>query len=65
MADAGANVLITGRDEKKLQNVAQELGVMYVMAEVVVLADIDKTSHKANNQLNGVDVLTNHVIAGE
>ncbi|WP_045114240.1 SDR family oxidoreductase [Microscilla marina] len=65
LANAGAKVLITGRDEKKLQNVAQELGVMYVAANVALPADIDKTFDMVNNQLGGLDVLINNAGIGE
>ncbi len=65
LLNAYTRVVITIRDEKKLQNVVQELGVMYVTADVAVPADIDKTFDEVNNQLGGLDVLANYAIVGE
>lgn len=65
LSEAGAKVLITGRDEKKLQNVAHELGVLFVAADIASPADIDKTFDVVNNQLGGLDVLINNAGIGE
>lgn len=65
LVEAGAKVLITGRDENKLQNVAQEIGALYVAADVSSPTDIDKTIDNVHNQLGGLDVLINNAGIGE
>ncbi|HAS45319.1 MAG TPA: short-chain dehydrogenase [Microscillaceae bacterium] len=65
LIEAGAKVLITGRDEIKLQNVAQEMGAFYVAADVASPEDIDKTITEIHNQLGGLDVLINNAGIGE
>ncbi len=65
LIEAGAKVLITGRDENKLQNVAQNLGTFYVAADIAYPADIDKTVAAIHQQLGGLDVLINNAGIGE
>lgn len=64
LLDAGAKVMITGRDETRLKMVAQELDAMYVQADVSNIDDIDKTFREVENQLGGLDVLINNAGIG-
>lgn len=61
----GANVLITGRDEKKLRQVAQDLNVAYFHADVSVEKDIQATYDWIHTNWNGkLDVLVNNAGVG-
>jgi len=65
LIEAGAKVLITGRDENKLQNVAQKISAFYVTVDIASPEDLDKTVTKIHNQLGGLDVLINNAGIGE
>lgn len=58
-AAAGANVLITGRDEPSLRKAAADLGarVSYVVADVTSREDCDRMAATAVERHGGVDVL--------
>ena len=63
--NAGAKVLITGRDPEKLQRVASELGVFGITADVAREADIKETFNMVTEKLGGLDVLINNAGFGE
>lgn len=64
LLEAGAEVMITGRDETRLKMVAQELGVMQVQGDVSNIHDIEKTFKEVESQLGGLDVLINNAGIG-
>jgi len=53
----GANVVITGRDSKKVADAAQELGVKGIVADVSSLSAIDSLVSEVKNSFGKVDVL--------
>jgi len=55
----GAKVVISGRDRKTLEKVAQELGhnVLAVQTDVTKLSDIDQLMARANETFGKLDVL--------
>ena len=57
---AGAKVCITGRDEGKLQRVAQELGVEQVALDQSQFDEIPNGVKTAIEKLGGIDVLINN-----
>ena len=63
--DAGAKVLITGRDEAKVEQVANELGVHGIAADASNEADIARTFEAVRSELGGLDVLINNAGFGE
>jgi 3-oxoacyl-[acyl-carrier protein] reductase len=65
LAEAGANVLITGRSEPRLKKTAEEIGVKYVTADVANPADIERTFQAVETELGGLDVLINNAGIGE
>ncbi|MFT4524291.1 MAG: 3-oxoacyl-[acyl-carrier protein] reductase [Bacteroidia bacterium] len=65
LSEAGANVLITGRDEEKVEAVAQELGVSGISADASSEADILRTFEAVKSELGGLDVLINNAGFGE
>ncbi|PKP47703.1 MAG: short-chain dehydrogenase [Bacteroidetes bacterium HGW-Bacteroidetes-12] len=65
LSEAGATVLITGRDEQKLKNVAAELNVFYHAFDIADLASLKKNATEIISKLNGVDVLINNAGVGE
>jgi 3-oxoacyl-[acyl-carrier protein] reductase len=62
---AGAKVLITGRDESKVQQVTAELGVFGVAADAGTDAGIAATFAAVEKYLKGLDVLINNAGFGE
>lgn len=56
----GAKVLITGCNEKTLQNAAKEVGCMYICYDVTDFEHMDEFVLRADNMLGGVDVLVNN-----
>lgn len=64
LSDKGAKVLITGRDEKKLQAVADELGVLAFAADVSKQSDVDKSYDFCLEKLGGLDVMINNAGIG-
>ncbi len=60
LKSAGAEVWITGRNLKKLEKAAADLGVHAVQADVGNGADWDKVL----NGMNGIDILVNNAGAG-
>lgn len=61
----GANVLITGRDEIKLDNVAKEIGAIPLHFDISNLKSIPQKAKKAINLLDSnIDVLVNNAGIG-
>jgi 3-oxoacyl-[acyl-carrier protein] reductase len=66
LAEAGAAVLITGTDEKKLEKVANEIGCEYVKADVSKQEDVHKTFEKVKGIFGSkLDALINNAGIGE
>ena len=64
LTKAGAKVAITGRDEVRLLEVARELGVLAIKADVSVEADVDRTYAEVLGAFGHLDVLVNNAGAG-
>jgi 3-oxoacyl-[acyl-carrier protein] reductase len=65
LKNAGANILITGRDAAKVNCVSKELGIHGIAADVANETDVLKTYEAVNTQLGGLDVLINNAGIGE
>ena len=55
--EAGAQVIITGRDADKVDKAAKELGVLGLVADVIKLVDTDKLVESVKNKFGKVDIL--------
>jgi 3-oxoacyl-[acyl-carrier protein] reductase len=64
LTQAGAKVAVTGRDEGRLQEVARELGVLAIKADVASEADVDRTYAEVLGAFGHLDVLVNNAGAG-
>jgi len=53
----GAKVVITGRDNNRVQTAANELGVKGIIADVSDLSAIDRLVEKVKNEYGSVDIL--------
>ncbi len=62
---AGAEVLITGRNAKKLKVVASEIGASYVKADISDFSKIKSSFKKMLKTLGGLDVVINNAGVGE
>ncbi len=60
LKDAGAQVVITGRDETKLKVAAAALGVHYIQGDVTDEADVVGMVVGANEKMGGLNVLINN-----
>ena len=56
----GADVLITGRDEKLLQSVSEELSCSYLKLDVMKVSDFPQFMEKADAILQNANVLVNN-----
>lgn len=65
LVEQGAQVLITGRDENKLQKVAQQLGCSYLCADAGVETDIERTFQHIQQTWGSLDVLINNAGIGK
>lgn len=65
LVEAGAKVLITGRNEERLQKAAKETGAIPLTADIAKPEDIDKMLQAVRDQLGGLDVLINNAGIGE
>ncbi|MBY0504119.1 MAG: SDR family NAD(P)-dependent oxidoreductase [Bryobacteraceae bacterium] len=64
LAAAGARVIITGRDAGRLAEVARELGVHAIQADVAVEADVLRTYAEVEAKFGGLDILVNNAGIG-
>jgi 3-oxoacyl-[acyl-carrier protein] reductase len=64
LIEAGAKVLITGRDADKLQKTAREIGAIGIQADIANPADIEQTIQAIQTQLGGLDALINNAGIG-
>jgi 3-oxoacyl-[acyl-carrier protein] reductase len=60
LKNAGANIVITGRDADKVSRVASELNVFGLAADASLEADVLKTYVFVKDKLGGLDVLINN-----
>lgn len=60
LIEKGADVLITGRDEKKLNEAADEIGALAVHADVSTQEGIDKTMDECLDNFGGLHGLINN-----
>lgn len=58
--DEGAEVLITGRDEEKLEKAAKEIGCKYMQYDVTDFTHMDEFIKEADDLLGGANVLVNN-----
>lgn len=65
LIEAGAKVLITGRNEETLKASAEEIGAIPCLADVSDPKAIDHTFEVAQKELGGLDVLINNAGIGE
>jgi len=64
LKNAGAKIVISGRDEAKLEKVAEELGVMHVALDQSNFPSIKNKSQEVLTKLGGIDVLINNAGTG-
>ena len=60
LKEAGAQVVIAGRDEAKLATAAKALQIEYVKADVTIEADVINMIAKATEKMGGLQVLINN-----
>ncbi|NQY08408.1 MAG: SDR family oxidoreductase [Flavobacteriales bacterium] len=65
LIEAGAIVLITGRDGEKLKNVAEEIGAKYLQFDISEYDTINQKGTECIELLGGIDVLINNAGVGE
>jgi 3-oxoacyl-[acyl-carrier protein] reductase len=64
LKEQGAQVLITGRDEKKLKSAAQAIEVNYLMADASNELEVINAFKQAIKLMNGFNVLINNAAFG-
>ncbi len=64
LVEEGARVIITGRDQRKLERAATEIGAIAVHADVSTDEGVDKTYAAVESELNGLDLLVNNAGIG-
>src|SRR4029079_645514 len=64
LTQAGAKVAVTGRDDARLLEVARELGVLAVKADVSSEAEGERTYSEVLGAFGHLDVLVNNAGAG-
>ena len=60
LAQAGARVAITGRDQERLAEAARSLGVLGIQADVANESDVQRTFREVKEKLGDLDVLVNN-----
>ncbi|SHI48561.1 SDR family oxidoreductase [Aquimarina spongiae] len=60
LKEKGAQVVISGRNKNTLQQVAQELGVEYIKADVTQENEVTNMVEQAKEKMNGLNVLVNN-----
>jgi 3-oxoacyl-[acyl-carrier protein] reductase len=61
---SGARVAITGRDKRKLEEAARELGAHPIQADVSVEADVERTYRELFQRFGDLDILVNNAGIG-
>jgi 3-oxoacyl-[acyl-carrier protein] reductase len=56
LTEAGAKVAVTGRDEARLLEVARELGVLAIKADVASEADVERSYSEVLGAFGHLDV---------
>jgi len=64
LVEKGAKVAITGRNEEKLNKVANEIGAFPICADVALEADVEKTYATLKAEWGGLDGLINNAGIG-
>ncbi len=64
LVEAGAAVLMTGRQEERLAKAAHETGAFPIVADVTLAADRQRTFDEVQKKLGGLDVLVNNAGIG-
>lgn len=64
LVDAGAKVVVTGRNRERLLEVEKELGVTAIEADVSKEADVERTFAQVIEQFGHIDVLVNNAGIG-
>lgn len=57
LKDQGASVVITGRNQERVEAAAKELGVKGIVADVKDLTALDQLAAKVKNEVGSVDIL--------
>lgn len=65
LIEKGADVLITGRNPEKTEQVAKELNCKYVVSDISEIEQINASAEKCIGLLGHVDVLINNAGIGE
>jgi 3-oxoacyl-[acyl-carrier protein] reductase len=60
LGEAGARVAITGRDERRLAEAAQELKAHHIRADVTSEADVERTVRDVIEKFGHLDILINN-----
>jgi NAD(P)-dependent dehydrogenase (short-subunit alcohol dehydrogenase family) len=64
LVDAGARVVLTGRDEERARTVAAQLGAVGIGMDVRSEDDVERGVQRALEELGGIDVLVNNAGIG-
>ncbi len=64
LTEAGAKVVIGGRDAKRLEKAAKEHGAFPILADVSKESDVISLVEKTIKELNGYNVLINNAAYG-
>ncbi|WP_299825006.1 SDR family oxidoreductase [uncultured Pontibacter sp.] len=64
LIEKGANVAITGRDEKRTLKTARDIGAMPITADVANPEDVRRTIHTFMNEFGRLDALINNAGIG-
>ena len=64
LIESGARVAITGRDQKKLEQTATELGAHPIQADVSKEADVQRTMREVLAKFGDLDILINNAGSG-
>jgi 3-oxoacyl-[acyl-carrier protein] reductase len=66
LAQAGAKVIITGRNKERLEKATEEIGAFPIVADVAIEADVERTYEIVKKEFGRLDVLINNAgIGGE
>jgi 3-oxoacyl-[acyl-carrier protein] reductase len=64
LVDAGARVAVTGRNERRLAEAEQSLGVLAIKADVGQEADVERTYREVLQRFGHLDILVNNAGVG-